>query len=91
MIIRGRNIYPQDVEAAVQRALPFVGTNSVPLLESSETAKSGSWLSSKQTEILCDCRAGPTNQPANRKAKKRPPKARRKSSLICASRRFRRV
>ena len=82
VIIRGRNIYPQDVEAAVQRAYPLSEPTLASLLESSETAKSGSWLSSKQTEILCDCRAGPTNQPGNRKAKKRPPKARRKSSLI---------
>lgn len=28
IIVRGRNIYPQDVEAAVQAALPFVEANS---------------------------------------------------------------
>ena len=29
IIIRGRNIYPQDVEAAISRAIPFAGANSV--------------------------------------------------------------
>ena len=28
IIIRGRNIYPQDIERAVERALPFVEANS---------------------------------------------------------------
>src|SRR5262249_50633403 len=29
IIIRGRNLYPQDIEAATERALPFARANSV--------------------------------------------------------------
>jgi acyl-CoA synthetase (AMP-forming)/AMP-acid ligase II/acyl carrier protein len=28
IIVRGRNIYPQDIEAAVERVMPFLGVNS---------------------------------------------------------------
>ena len=91
VIIRGRNIYPQDVEAAVQRALPFVGTNSCVAFGIERDGQERLVVVVEANRDFVRLSPWATNQPGNRKVTERPPKARRKSSLICASRRFRRV